>query len=226
MLSSWDVFGIVLFAVLTIGYHLRYAVTLTNNPIKLVKGRMFLYHHEGVRKMLETGRELELIHQNRNQTMATSFLASSSLIFVGVILNLLVNLDRVSDFFNVTDVAVMEYKIYLLLLIFGSAFLNFLLSLKKLMYFNLLITSDLAQIREYEKEDPICYISSYYNRSLYFFTMGMRSFYYSMVIITWFFNTFMFIAATLIVFFLVYIYLDHNLLGRIYPKMLHAQEED
>ena len=63
-------------------------------------------------------------------------------------------------------------------------------------------------ISKYEKQDTLDYLGDVLNRSLNRFSVSIRSLYYAMVVILWFVNAYIFIAATILLTVVLLFYAD------------------
>ena len=172
-----------------------------NYPERTQKGRHNIYQKYWVENILKPHRSMIAVQQIRNTTTITSFLASSTLILMGVI----VSFTRAS-FPIQHDYA--DYKLYALLGITAIAFFNFLLTLRTLSYITILIESSPSEIEELEGIPAVEYLTKKVNRAYMHDTLGMRCLYYSIPLFFWFYDPVVFVAVTIVVTAVIAKFLD------------------
>ena len=141
------------------------------------------------------------VQQIRNTTTITSFLASSTLILMGVIVSFTRASFPIQQ--NYTD-----YKLYVLLGITAVAFFNFLFTLRNLSYITILIESSPSKIEELEGIPAVEYLTKKVNRAFMHDTLGMRCLYYSIPLFFWFYDPVVFVAITIVVTAVIAKFLD------------------
>ncbi|MBU7031772.1 MAG: DUF599 family protein, partial [Theionarchaea archaeon] len=77
----------ILFLLIFCGYNFTYFWYSDKNQTKTQKGRHNIYRMSWIENILVKGRGMVAIQQIRNMTTITTFLASSTLIFMGVVVS-------------------------------------------------------------------------------------------------------------------------------------------
>jgi uncharacterized membrane protein len=179
------------FAVITLGYNISYFWYTQNHPKKTHKGRQNIYRECWITNIIEKGKSMTAVHQLRNMTLITTFLASSTLIFMGVAVSF-----TGTSFPIQKDYA--DYKLYSLIGIIALAFFNFLFTLRTASEITILIESSPSKIEELEGIPAVQYLTKKINQAFLLNTLGMRCLYYSIPLIFWFFDPYIFIFITVI----------------------------
>lgn len=192
-----DLIALLIFFICTVGYHLiYYPYKVKTSPLTTAKGKIDLYRRSWVENILEN-KDIDIaVDQVRNLARVTSLFASSSLIIVGLLANLL--LGGKYSFTGVNQI-----KVYLLISIFAASFMLFLFSLRYLNYFTILLGAKPEVIEKYEGIDMVTFLTEKINLAMNRYTLGVRCYYYSIGALSWFFNTYAFILITLVVTILV-----------------------
>lgn len=179
------------FAFITLGYNISYFWYTQNHPKRTHKGRQNIYREYWITNIIEKGKSMTAVHQLRNMTLITTFLASSTLIFMGVAVSF-----TGTSFPIQKDYA--DYKLYSLIGIIALAFFNFLFTLRTASEITILVESSPSKIEELEGIPAVQYLTKKINQAFLLNTLGMRCLYYSIPLIFWFLDPFVFIFITVI----------------------------
>ncbi|MBU7038564.1 MAG: DUF599 domain-containing protein [Theionarchaea archaeon] len=172
------------------GYNLAYFWYTKNYPKKTQKGRQNIYREYWIENVLRGGRGMVAVQQIRNMTTITTFLASSTLIFIGVAVSYARGSFPVpQDYY--------DYKLYALIGIIALAFFNFLFTLRTANEITILIESSPSKIEELEGIPAVEYLAKKTNQAFLHHTLGMRCLYYSIPLFFWFFSPAVFVAVTI-----------------------------
>jgi uncharacterized membrane protein len=178
------------FIALFMGYNLTYFWYTRTHPKRTQKGRQNIYREYWIENVLKGGRGMVAVQQIRNMTTITTFLASSTLIFMGVA----VSYAR-GSFLIQQDYY--DYKLYALMGIIALAFFNFLFTLRTANEITILIESSPSKIEELEGIPAVEYLGKKTNQAFLHHTLGMRCLYYSIPLFFWFFSSVVFVAVTI-----------------------------
>lgn len=191
----------ILFLLIFCGYNFTYFWYSDKNQTKTQKGRHNIYRMSWIENILVKGRGMVAIQQIRNMTTITTFLASSTLIFMGVV----VSFTR-SSFPIQQDYA--DYKLSLLIGIISLSFFNFLFTLRTANEITILIESSPSKIEELEHMTAVEYLTKKINQAFLHHTLGMRCLYYSIPVFFWFFDPVVMVIITIILTFGIARFLD------------------
>jgi len=191
----------IIFLLIFCGYNFAYFWYSERNQTKTQKGRHNIYRMFWIENILEKGRGMVAIQQIRNMTTITTFLASSTLIFMGVV----VSFTR-SSFPIQQDYA--DYKLSLLIGIISLSFFNFLFTLRTANDISILIESSPSKIEELEHMTAVEYLTKKINQAFLHHTLGMRCLYYSIPVFFWFFDPMVMVIITIILTYGIARFLD------------------
>jgi uncharacterized membrane protein len=158
-------------------------------------------------------RELRIVDATiiTNLSNSATFFASTTLLILGGLLALLGTSDRaiaiVSDLpFSVeTHELMWEYKIFLLLSIFVYAFFKFTWSLRQQNFCSVLLGAAPEPHTDPEKlEDFVVRSAKLASAASDTFNYGLRAYYFGLAALTWFLNSWVFIAVTAFVIAILY----------------------
>ena len=189
------------FASLFLGYNFFYFWYIRKNPGKTQKGRHNIYREYWIENILKRGRGMVAVQQIRNMTTITTFLASSTLIFMGVVVSYTREPFPIQQDYY-------DYKLYTLIGIIALAFFNFLFTLRTANYVTILIESSPSIIEEFEGVPAVQFLTAKVNQAFLHYTLGMRCLYYSIPLFFWFFDPVIFIIITAILTLGIAIFLD------------------
>jgi uncharacterized membrane protein len=190
--SGWDIAGFIVFVLVFPVYHAVYPLIAAAKPISTARGRIDALRRSWIERLLE-GRELAAAaQQTRNLTMVNSILVSSALILMGVTANLLFQIPTMQDVAHPTpwdeNPGALRMKLYLLILIFASAFSFCMAALRHLGQFVLVIGADPALVEELYGDAPQ-YFTDLINRASHRYTLGIRSFHAAFPLVGWLFDS-------------------------------------
>jgi uncharacterized membrane protein len=191
----------LIFISIFLGYNVTYFWYVKKRPRKTQKGRHNIYREYWVENVLTRNRGMVAVQQIRNMTTITTFLASSTLIFMGVVVS------YTSTSFPIQqDYA--DFKLYTLLGIIALAFFNFLFTLRTANYITILIESSPSKIEELEGVPAVQYLTQKVNAAFLLHTLGLRCLYYSVPLFFWFYDPVIFIVITVVLTIVIAKYLD------------------
>ena len=204
---AWlDVLGIVLFAGSTLAYHIGYLLWARRHPLETVKGKIHLYRRTWIKRVLESGDHIMAVQATRNLVMVASFMASSALLAMAVIINFMVQ--YVPGDLGLFDAEHVRIKLALLLSVLGFGFVTFLQALRDLNHFSVLVGADIDLIGHVEPVDGLTYLSNVANRAADRMTYGQRAFLYALPVVGWLFTPWALILLTLGLVFYTSTHLD------------------
>ncbi|HEV8359975.1 MAG TPA: DUF599 domain-containing protein [Candidatus Thermoplasmatota archaeon] len=216
--DAWDYAAMLLYFVCTVVYHGFYAYWTGRHPLETVKGKVALYRRTWVKRILDRDEQMLAVQSLRNLLMTSSFMASSALLVIAVILNYLLSQGG-------TGTPEMTFKLLVLVAVYGYAFFSFLLSTRYLNHFTILVGADRDLIGSVEPVDAITFLSNILNRAGNRFTMGQRAFYFSLPVVAWVVDPRAFIAFTVAIFVFLAAFLDFKKWRPPFPMRARAPEE-
>src|SRR3990170_3923220 len=202
-----DMTAFVIFILCTIVYHVYYYYKVFKLPKYIFKGKINIIRRTWVENMLKPGQAITAVQSLRNIHMAASFLASSSIVFIGSIIYLIFNIEQTSGIVTGRGtIALPDYllfvKLLTLMVMFLLSLLNFTLCIRLLNYLAILIGASPETIEETMKMNAVDYITKMFSTAGIHYTFGIRGFYYTIPLIGWFLGTWLFIVLTILVLLL------------------------
>lgn len=218
--GTLDVIGVSLFVLFTVVYHALYYVYTQTRPLATVKGKIHLYRRTWVKRILDRGDFLLAAQTLRNHLMAASFMASSALLAIGLLLNFVVAGDPAAAL-HLDNAELITFKLFVLIGLFAFSFMAFLFTIRDLNHVSILVAADADLIDHVEGLDAVTYLSMLLNQALNRYTFGQRGFYFSLAIIAWIFHPLAFIFTTLGIGLLLILVLDFQRWNL--PRVLQAR---
>jgi uncharacterized membrane protein len=207
-------FVVFIICVASYGMKLRSGM---KKPSTSKRGLLNMYYQAWVVRMAEEKNKIEAIQTMRNLIMSVTFLSSTLLILLGLLVQFSSNgFDEVlNNFPNLSASAIPEYKLLVLYLVIVFSLVMFLLSLRHMVRFSILIgihtielekTSKNEIVKEKDKECPIdarMIQRDVFLKAMNRFTYGIRGVYYVTALLLWFISAYAFIIGTIIITFLL-----------------------
>src|SRR4030067_2166731 len=184
ILSVFDILALFIFVSCTLFYHAYYYFKVARLPRDIFKGKINIIRRTWVENMLRPGHTIIAVQSLRNINMAASFLASSSIVFIGSILYIIFNIEQTSGIVTGTGtIALPDYHLFFKLLtvmvMFLLSLLNFTLCIRLLNYLVILIGASPETIELTMKVSAVDYITKMFSKSGIHYTFGIRGFYYN-----------------------------------------------
>ena len=198
--TLWDVVGFVLFLLVFPFYHTVYQWLARGLPNRTARGRVDVLRRSWIERVIARGDVVGAAQQTRNLTMVNSILVSSALILLGITVNLLVRLPQLGAEVvhpRAWDIhpGALQVKLYLLIIVFATAFSFFMTALRHLGHFVLIIGADPDLIDSFFGS-PADYFAGLINKASHRYTLGVRSFYAAFPLLAWLFDSRLFVALT------------------------------
>ena len=227
-IAIFDWIAIAIFASCTVVYHIVYYLVSERAPMKTVRGKIHRYRRDWVEGVIKTRNYIMAVQAVRNLIMTTTFLASSMLLVMAFIFNYIITgrlerdtQERVSQgaagnetvtvnepLFRIEHGELFGFKVYLLLGLFVFAFLSFLLAIRLLNQFSILIGVSPELIGQVEGIEPADYLAHILNKAASRHTYGLRAAYFAIPAGAWLFSTEAFVALTVGIWFMLVFVLD------------------
>lgn len=207
ILNSFDTVALAFFICCTLFYHVFYYYRVAHLPTHIFKGKINIIRRTWVANMLKPGNAIVAVQTLRNIHMAASFLASSSIVFIGSILYLVFNIEQTAGIVRGRGtIAIEDYLIFIklstLMVMFLLSLLNFSLCIRLLNYLVIMIGASPDTIEETMGMSAVDYIHKMFSTAGMHYTFGIRGFYYTIPLIAWFMGTWLFVALTILVLLL------------------------
>ncbi len=203
-----------------------YAIKLKigmKKPETAKRGVLNIFYGLWVKRMINKEETIIAVQSMRNLIMSTTFILSSLLVLLGLLIRVpgnglgeLINLSATS-----TEI-IAQNKLLLLTSAIIFSLLMFLLSLRQMVRFTVLIGIPIQDIETYGSRhvenngqkkkcnviDGEALRTDVFLKAMNKYTYGMRGVFYSISIILWFVNVYVFVASTIILTILLIRYQD------------------
>ncbi len=143
-----------------------------------------------------------------------AFMASTSMLILAAMITVIANTDQVTQlfstlpFFSETNAQLIQFKFFLLCLIFIYAFFTFTWSLRQFGFCGVLIGAAPNAVEKNISNEECRVFSLHCGKILdqasHSYNFGLRSFYYSMAMLAWFIHPLLFMLATATVVAILY----------------------
>lgn len=203
-LNPYDILALFFFISCALFYHLYYYYKVVMFPENIFKGKINIIRRTWVKNMLQPGNTIVAVQSFRNINMAASFLASSSIVFIGSILFLIFNIERTEGIVRGHQtITIDDYLVFIklsaLIVMFLLSLLNFSLCIRLLNYLVILIGASPVTIEETMGMSAVDYITKMFSTAGIHYTFGIRGFYFTIPLIAWFLGPVLFAVSTLLV---------------------------
>jgi uncharacterized membrane protein len=202
-------YALATFVVLTT-YHVYWVIQLRRAPLKTYVGLARHLRHMWVESIMTHQRDVLAVQTLRNSIMASSLLASTGIIIGLGLISLILRPEHITEVpFDLVSILTRTKVIFLAKIMFLSlhfffAFFSFTLSIRYLNQASFMINVPM----DCEPMLTTAFISQILDRGMLHYTMGMRAYYVSGVVVLWLFGPqWMFIGSLVLVFVLYK--LDH-----------------
>ncbi|MBS3749677.1 MAG: DUF599 domain-containing protein [Candidatus Thermoplasmatota archaeon] len=213
MLSSLliNIIGFAIFVLCILIYSIKLLHGI-KKPGTAKRGLLNIYYSQWVKRMINQNETIIAVQTMRNLIMATTFLTSSMLVLLGLLLRIPSNgIDELIQFSATSTELIAQYKVLLFVVVLLFSIIMFLLSLRQMVRFSILIGIPVESIEtitpEYVNAKREKKASATINaetlrkdvflRAMNRFTFGIRSVFYAMTIILWFISVYAFIIGTI-----------------------------
>ena len=187
-------------------YHLHLIYQVKTAPMTTSVGLTNRLRRDWVEVIMKDNRDILAVQTLRNWVMASSFLASGTIIIGLGLISVAFRTDKTSDVFHVfnlfgtSSLTMWMIKLFLLILDFFFSFFNFTLSIR---YYN---HASFA-INVPSSRDPIVTydaVAKIINNGYIHYTLGMRGYYLSIPLTLWLFGPSWMLASSIVLIVILY----------------------
>jgi uncharacterized membrane protein len=193
------------------GYQVRLARRSRRSPTRTVQGMNILARAAWVERVMREDRDIMAVQTLRNATMAATLMASTAVILILAILNMLANAEKIGPALHQLNTAgslepgMWLFKLMLILVDFFVAFFAFSLAVRGYNHTGFLI--NVAPDSGEHGVTPAT-VALHLNRAAAYYTIGMRTYYFSVPLVLWLFGP-LWMALATIGLLAVLSHLDH-----------------
>ena len=182
-------------------YHAQWIYRIYRKPMTTATGITNHLRGHWVESIMEERRDILAVQTLRNWTMAASFLASTGILICLGLLSVAVSPEKMSEISPSLNTVVREhrvlwlFKLMVLIVDFFFIFFSFCLAIRYLNHVNFMISVPLNLAHKITPK----YITSILNRGMMHYTMGMRGYYFSVLLFLWLFGAIWMLIGTVVI---------------------------
>jgi len=188
-------------------YHFYMAYQLRRDPSYTFQSVMNYARAAWTRSVMSGDPDVLAVQTLRNLTMASTFLASTSVLLIMGVLSLSGQSDKLSTTWHVWSTGdaigpkLWLFKLILLLVDLFVAFFSFVISIRFFNHVGFMINVPLAL--RHRMVGPEC-VAEQLNRAARAYLIGMRSYYFLVPLVLWLFGPDLMLAASVVLVFVLY----------------------
>ena len=205
-LTQWDFYlTAASFLILAI-YHVQWIYRIYRKPMTTAMGITNHLRGHWVESIMEERRDILAVQTLRNLTMAASFLASTGILICLGLLSVAASPEKMAEITPSLNAVVREhrvlwlFKLMVLIVDFFFIFFSFCLAIRYLNHVNFMINVPFNLAHKITPE----YITSILNRGMMHYTMGMRGYYFSVLLFLWLFGAIWMLLGTVVITIILY----------------------
>jgi uncharacterized membrane protein len=184
------------------GYQWRLVRRSRLSPTRTVQGMNALARAAWVEQAMKKGWDVVAVQTLRNATMAATLMASTAIILILGIMNMLANADKIGPTLHILNItgthesSIWIFKLMLILVDFFIAFFAFSLAVRGYNHAGFLVNvpSDLGG--KSHGITPVK-VALHLNRSAAYYGIGMRTYYFSVPLLLWLFGSIWMVLSTI-----------------------------
>ena len=204
--GQWD-FYLTVASFLILGiYHLHWLYLIYRKPMATAVGITNHLRGHWVESIMEERRDILAVQTLRNWTMAASFLASTGILICLGLLSVAASPEKMAEITPSLNELVREhrvlwlFKLMVLIVDFFFIFFSFCLAIRYLNHVNFMINVPFNLAHKITPE----YVTSILNRGMMHYTMGMRGYYFSVLLFLWLFGPIWMLLGTIVITIILY----------------------
>jgi uncharacterized membrane protein len=205
-LSQWELhLTAASFLILAI-YHCHWIYRIYCRPLTTSVGITNHLRGHWVESIMEEKRDILAVQTLRNWTMAASFLASTGILICLGLLSVAASPQKIAEITPGLNELVREhralwlFKLMVLIIDFFFIFFSFCLAIRYLNHVNFMINVPVDLAHKITPE----YITEILNRGMMHYTMGMRGYYFSVLLFLWLFGPIWMLLGTIVITIILY----------------------
>jgi uncharacterized membrane protein len=182
-------------------YHIRWLYQIYRKPMATAVGITNHLRGHWVESIMKERRDILAVQTLRNWTMAASFLASTGILICLGLLSVAASPEKMAEITPSLSELVMGhralwlFKLMVLIIDFFFIFFSFCLAIRYLNHVNFMINVPFDLAHKISPE----YITDILNRGMMHYTMGMRGYYFSVLLFLWLFGPIWMLIGTVVV---------------------------
>ena len=187
-------------------YHLHWIYLIYRKPMSTAVGITNHLRGHWVESIMEERRDILAVQTLRNWTMAASFLASTGILICLGLLSVAASPEKMAEITPSLQELVREhrvlwlFKLMVLIIDFFFIFFSFCLAIRYFNHVNFMINVPSTLAHKVTPE----YITEILNRGMMHYSMGMRGYYFSVLLFLWLFGPIWMFIGTIIITIILY----------------------
>jgi len=187
-------------------YHLHWIYRIYRQPLTTAVGITNHLRGHWVESIMKERRDILAVQTLRNWTMAASFLASTGILICLGLLSVAASPGKMAEITPSLNAVVQEhrvlwlFKLMVLIVDFFFIFFSFCLSIRYLNHVNFMINVPIDLAHKITPE----YVTTILNRGMMHYTMGMRGYYFSVVLFLWLFGAIWMLLGSVVITIILY----------------------
>jgi uncharacterized membrane protein len=187
-------------------YHCLWLYRIYYQPLTTSVGITNHLRGHWVESIMEERRDILAVQTLRNLTMAASFLASTGILICLGLLSVAASPEKMAEITPGLTEVVREhrvmwlFKLMVLIIDFFFIFFSFCLAIRYLNHVNFMINVPFNLAHKITPE----YITKILNRGMMHYTMGMRGYYFSVLLFLWLFGPIWMLLGTIVITIVLY----------------------
>lgn len=184
---------------------------IRRQPTATVQGINNLARVSWVERIMEENRDVLAVQTLRNSTMAATLMASTAVLLIMGILNMLANADKIGPILHVLnnwgsrEPGMWIFKLLMLIVDFFVAFFAFSLAVRGYNHVGYLINVPNTPERHGVTPERV---AQHLNRAVAYNSLGMRTYYFAVPLVLWLFGPLWMLGSTFVLVGVLY-HLDH-----------------
>ena len=209
----FDVLSFLASSAMMFGYRTWLLNRIRQRPTTTVQGTNSLARAAWVERIMEESRDILAIQTLRNSTMAATLMASTAVLLIMGILNMLANADKIGPTLHVLnswgsrEPDMWIFKLLVLIVNFFIAFFSYSLAVRGYNHVGYLINVPPNAPERHGVTASI--VAHHLNRASDYNSLGMRTYYFSVPLVLWLFGPQWMLVSTVILIAVLY-QLDHQ----------------
>jgi uncharacterized membrane protein len=205
-LTQWE-FHLTAASFLILGiYHCFWIYRINRKPLTTSVGITNHLRGHWVESIMEERRDILAVQTLRNLTMAASFLASTGILICLGLLGVAASPEKMMEITPGLNEVVREhgvlwlFKLMVLIIDFFFIFFSFCLAIRYLNHVNFMINVPFNLAHKITPE----FVTKILNRGMMHYTMGMRGYYFSVLLFLWLFGPIWMLFGTIVITIVLY----------------------
>ena len=204
--THWELCYTCASFLILVAYHSYWLYLVYRRPMATAMGITNHLRGHWVESIMEERRDILAVQTLRNWTMAASFLASTGILICLGLLSVAISPQKMAEITPSLNALVREhqalwlFKLMVLIVDFFFIFFSFCLAIRYLNHVNFMINVPTNRAHKITPE----YITNILNHGMMHYTMGMRGYYFSVLLFLWLFGPIWMLIGTIVITIILY----------------------